>query len=256
MNDLLGIYALWYREYKVFLRERSRLVASVVNPVLWLLIIGGGFGSVVSFGNVSFLTFLFPGILVQLSLFSAIFFGVYIVWDKKIDFLKEVLVSPLSRTSIFIGKVLGGSTDTLIQLAILLVLGYIFSLTGIMETLPLSVNAIVLVLAFLFVITAGFASVGLILGSQMESPEGFQLISSFLVTPMFFLSGALFPIDNLPGWLMPFVLLNPATYAVDGIRGVLVGLHQFSIGFDFLVVCLFSGVMILAGTYAFEKMRL
>jgi ABC-2 type transport system permease protein len=132
MSDLKGIYALWYREFKVFQREKSRVVASIVNPVLWLVIIGGGLGSVVSFGGVDYLSFLYPGILVQSALFSAVFFGVYIVWDKKIDFLKEVLVSPMSRTYIFVGKILGGSTDTLLQSAILLFIGYAFTATGVM----------------------------------------------------------------------------------------------------------------------------
>lgn len=256
MSELRGIYALWYREYKVFLRERSRIVASIVNPVLWLLIIGGGLGSVLSFGGINYLSFLYPGILIQSALFSAVFFGVYIVWDKKIDFLKEVLVSPLSRTAIFVGKILGGSTDTVIQLAILLVIGYVFSLAGIITDVAFTPLSVAIALAFLLVTTAGLVSIGLIIGSQMESPEGFQLIGSFLIFPMFFLSGALFPIENLPAWLSPFVLLNPATYAVDGIRGALTGLHRFPVGLDFLVICVFSGVLILIGTYAFRKMRL
>jgi ABC-2 type transport system permease protein len=256
MSDLKGIYALWYREFKVFLRERSRIVASIVNPVLWLLIIGGGLGSVVSFGGINYLSFLYPGILMQSALFSAVFFGVYIVWDKKIDFLKEVLVSPMSRTSIFIGKILGGSTDTLLQLAILLVIGCVFAATGIIKDIAFTPLSVAVTLAFLFVTTAGLVSIGLIIGSQMESPEGFQLVGSFLIFPMFFLSGALFPIENLPAWLAPFVLINPATYSVDGIRGVLIGLHRFDIGLDFLVICAFSFVMILVGTYAFKKMRL
>jgi ABC-2 type transport system permease protein len=256
MSDLKGIYALWYREFKVFQRERSRIVASIINPVLWLLIIGGGLGSVVSFGGVDYLTFLYPGILVQSLLFSAVFFGVYIVWDKKIDFLKEVLVSPMSRTSIFIGKVLGGSTDTLLQSAILIVIGYAFTVTGVLAGITFSVVSVVIACIFLFVTTVGLVSIGLIIGSQMESPEGFQLISSFLIFPMFFLSGALFPIENLPGWLTPFVLLNPATYTVDGLRGTLIGLHRFNLGVDLLVISIFSLAMILIGTYAFRKIKL
>ena len=256
MSDLRGIYALWYREYKVFLREQSRIVASVVNPLLWLLIIGGGLGSVLSFGGVNYVSFLYPGVLVECALFSAVFFGVYIVWDKKIDFLKEVLVSPMSRTSIFIGKILGGSTDTLIQLAILLVIGWAFSVTGIIKDLIFTPLSVAIVVAFLLVTTAGLVSIGLIIGSQMESPEGFQLIGSFLIFPMFFLSGALFPIENLPGWLAPFVYVNPATYAVDGLRWALVGMHHFDPLVDFAVVTLFAAVMIGIGTYAFQKMRI
>ena len=116
--------------------------------------------------------------------------------------------------------------------------------------------SVVISCIFLFVTTVGLVSIGLIIGSQMESPEGFQLISKFLIFPMFFLSGALFPIENLPAWLTPFVLLNPATYSVDGLRGALVGLHRFNIGLDLLVISAFSLVMILIGTYAFRKIKL
>jgi len=258
MSELKGIYALWYREFKVFLRERSRIVSSIVNPILWLLIIGGGLGSAVSFGDVSYQTFIYPGILIQTALFSSIFFGVYIVWDKKIDFLKEVLVAPMRRTSIFVGKIIGGSTDTLLQIIILLVIGFAFMVSGIMPDLHLNIISVLVSLAFLFVTTVGLVSIGLILGSQMESPEGFQLISSFLIFPMFFLSGALFPLDKLPQYLAPFVFVNPVTYAVDGIRGALLGISNshFNLAFDFAIVSLFAIVMILIGTYAFKKMKI
>jgi ABC-2 type transport system permease protein len=256
MSELKGIYALWYRETKVFLRERSRIISSVINPLLWLLIIGGGLGSAVSFGGINYQTFIYPGILIQTALFSSVFFGVYIVWDKKIDFMKEVLVAPMRRTSIFVGKILGGSTDTLLQVLILLVIGFIFMVGGIMPGLQLTPFSVLVSLAFLLVATVGLVSIGLILGSQMESPEGFQLIISFLVFPLFFLSGALFPITNLPGWLAPFIFVNPVTYAVDGIRGVLLGISRFPLLFDFALVCLFALVMILIGTYAFKKMKI
>jgi ABC-2 type transport system permease protein len=256
MSELKGIYALWYRETKVFLRERSRIISSIINPLLWLLIIGGGLGSAVSFGGINYQTFIYPGILIQTALFSSVFFGVYIVWDKKIDFMKEVLVAPMRRTSIFVGKILGGSTDTLLQVLILFVIGFIFMIGGIMPDLQLTPFSVLVSLVFLLVTTIGLVSIGLILGSQMESPEGFQLIISFLVFPLFFLSGALFPITNLPAWLAPFIFVNPVTYAVDGIRGVMLGISRFPLLFDFALVCLFAFVMILIGTYAFKKMKI
>jgi ABC-2 type transport system permease protein len=260
MSELKGIYALWYRETKVFLRERSRVISSIINPLLWLLIIGGGLGSAVSFSGIfsgiNYQTFIYPGILIQTVLFSSVFFGVYIVWDKKIDFMKEVLVAPMRRTSIFVGKILGGSTDTLLQVLILFVIGFIFTIGGIMPGLYLTPFSVLVSLAFLLVVTVGLVSIGLTLGSQMESPEGFQLIISFLIFPLFFLSGALFPINNLPVWLAPFILVNPVTYAVDGIRGVLLGISRFNLWFDFALVCLFALVMVLIGTYAFKKMKI
>jgi ABC-2 type transport system permease protein len=256
MSELKGIYALWYRETKVFLRERSRIISSIINPLLWLLIIGGGLGSAVSFSGVNYQTFIYPGILIQTALFSSVFFGVYIVWDKKVDFMKEVLVAPMRRTSLFVGKILGGSTDTLLQILILFIIGILFTVTGIMPGLQFNVFSILVSLTFLLIATVGLVSIGLILGSQMESPEGFQLIISFLVFPLFFLSGALFPITNLPTWLAPFIYVNPVTYAVDGIRGVLLGISRFSLFIDFAVVCLFAVIMILIGTYAFKKMKI
>jgi ABC-2 type transport system permease protein len=256
MSELKGIYALWYRETKVFLRERSRIISSIINPLLWLLIIGGGLGSAVSFSGVNYQTFIYPGILIQTALFSSVFFGVYIVWDKKVDFMKEVLVAPMRRTSLFVGKILGGSTDTLLQILILFIIGILFTVTGIMPGLQFNVFSILVSLTFLLIATVGLVSIGLILGSQMESPEGFQLIISFLVFPLFFLSGALFPITNLPTWLAPFIYVNPVTYAVDGIRGVLLGISRFSLFMDFAVVCFFAVIMILIGTYAFKKMKI
>jgi ABC-2 type transport system permease protein len=256
MSELKGIYALWYRETKVFLRERSRVISSIINPLLWLLIIGGGLGSAVSFEGADVMSFIFPGVLIQTALFSSVFFGVYIVWDKKVDFMKEVLVAPMRRTSLFVGKILGGSTDTLLQILILFVIGIAFTVGGIMPGLHFTVFSVAVSLAFLLVATMGLVSIGLIIGSQMESPEGFQLIISFLIFPLFFLSGALFPITNLPAWLAPFIFVNPVTYAVDGIRGVLLGISQFSLLFDFALVSLFAIVMILIGTYAFKKMKI
>ncbi|MFH0862391.1 MAG: ABC transporter permease [Candidatus Altiarchaeota archaeon] len=255
MSALTGIYAMWYREMKVFMRERSRVVASIVNPILWFVIIGGGLGSSVSISGVNYQTFIFPGVLVQAVLFTSVFFGVYIVWDKKIDFLKEVLVSPVSRSVMFLGKVVGGSTDTMLQILILLAIGYAFSAAGLMDGLILTPATLAISLAFLAVTTVGLVSVGLIIGSQMESPEGFQMVSSFLIFPMFFLSGALFPIDQLPGWLAPFVLIDPVTYSVDGLRAALIGSSTFPMAFDFAVLSGFAVVTVMAGIYAFKRMR-
>lgn len=255
MSELNGILAIWYREFKVFLREKSRIVASIVNPILWLLIFGGGLGANVAISGINYQTFIYPGVLIQATLFSSIFFGVYIVWDRKIDFLKEVLVAPISRTSIFIGKVIGGTTDSFIQSLILLLLGAILGGIGIVPGLHMHLSSILISLIILVIATVGMVSIGLIIGSRMESPEGFQLITSFLLFPLFFLSGALFPINRLPSWLAVFTFLNPLTYAVDALRGVLLGASQFSLAFDLGIITAFAVVVIFVGTYAFEKMK-
>jgi ABC-2 type transport system permease protein len=248
MTELDGLYALWYREFKVFLREKSRIVSSLFTPLLWIVVFGGGLGSSVSLGGTNYQVFIFPGILTMTILFSSIFFGLYIVWDKKIDFFKEVLVAPLSRLTIFAGKTLGGCTDALIQGSLMLAFGVILGISY-------SVQMVVQTMVFMLVLAAAVVSIGLILGSFMESPEGFNLIVSFLVFPLFFLSGALFPIDNLPSWLRAFTTLNPVTYAVDGMRGVMLGMSTFPVMMDFGVLLGFAVVMIVIGSIAFSRMK-
>jgi ABC-2 type transport system permease protein len=248
MTELDGLYALWYREFKVFLREKSRIVSSLFTPLLWIVVFGGGLGSSVSLGGTNYQVFIFPGILTMTILFSSIFFGLYIVWDKKIDFFKEVLVAPLSRLTIFAGKTLGGCTDALIQGSLMLAFGVILGISY-------SVQMVALVMIFMLVLAAAVVSIGLIIGSFMESPEGFNLIVSFLVFPLFFLSGALFPIDNLPSWLRAFTTLNPVTYAVDGMRGVMLGMSTFPVIMDFGVLLGFAVVMIVIGSIAFSRMK-
>jgi len=248
MGELEGFYALWYREIKVFTREKSRVVSSLVTPLLWMVVFGGGLGSAVSVSGMNYQVFIFPGILTMTILFSSVFFGLYIVWDKKIDFFKEVLVAPLSRTTIFAGKMMGGSIDALLQ-------GSAMLLFGIILGVKYSVMSVILAFAFMFVLAAALVSLGLILGSNMESVEGFQLVISFLVFPMFFFSGALFPIGNLPHYLLVFTLIDPVTYAVDGLRGVLLGTAQLPVGVDFMILTGFAVVLIGVGTWCFKRLK-
>lgn len=248
MSELSGLYAIWEREFKVFLREHSRIFASIINPLFWLVVFGGGFGSRFSVGEVGYQVFIYPGIIVMSVLFSSIFYGAYVVWDKRLDFLKEVMVSPLSRSTIFMGKVLGGVTDGLIQATILLLLAPFFGISFSW--------VFVLIYLSLFVLVVGLVSIGLIIGSMMESPEGFGFIVGFINFPLFFLSGALFPIDNLPEWLTVFTRVNPVTYGVDIVRGLTLGLNNFSMVFDFGVVAAFALVMVALGTVAFNRMKL
>jgi ABC-2 type transport system permease protein len=248
LTELEGLYALWYREFKVFLREKSRIVSSLFTPLLWIVVFGGGLGSSVSLGGTNYQLFIFPGILTMTILFTSIFFGLYIVWDKKIDFFKEVLVAPLSRLTIFAGKMLGGCTDALIQGGLMLAFGVILGVSY-------NVWIVVVTLIFMLVLASAIVSIGLVIGSFMESPEGFNLIVSFLVFPLFFLSGALFPISNLPPWLHVFTTLNPVTYAVDGMRGVMLGVSTFPVAMDFGVLLAFSSAMIVIGSIAFNRMK-
>ncbi len=248
MSELVGIYAIWEREFKVFLREKSRVAASILNPLFWLFIFGTGLGSHVTLAGTNYQVFLYPGIIVMTCLFTSMFYGVYVLWDKRLDFLKEVLVAPLRRSSIFLGKVLGGITDAILQVLIMMVLAPYFGVHLGWNLVP--------IFAFLIVLITGLVSVGLAIGSVVESPEAFGLINSMINFPLFFLSGALFPLTDLPVWLTIFTRINPVTYGVDAMRTLMLGIGTFSLALDAAVLALFAAVMIGIGTYAFGKMKI
>src|SRR2546428_13758541 len=244
------IYALWLREIKVFLREKSRLVASTFTPLLWLFVIGTGFGSSTSLTlhSVDYQKFIFPGIVCMSVVFSSVFFGSYVIWDRKFDFLKSVMVAPVSRDTVFIGKTLGGMTNSLVQAAILLVIGI---------AIGINLNALSLIQTIAIVLLLSFAltSVGLAIGSYIESLEGFQLIISFVVFPLFFLSGALFPLKNLPGWLFVLTTIDPATYAVDALRNAIIGTSTYSFAVDAGILVVFTIIFAIFGSYSFRRMK-
>ena len=274
-HELRGIYAIWLRELKVFRREKSRIVSSLITPMLWLFVVGGGIGATVGeieTGDcepveagtngtadgtasdpcitVDYQSYIYPGILAMSVTFTSVFFGMYIVWDRKVDFLKEVLAAPMTRTSVFLGKMLGGSTDALIQVTLLLLFAAYFE----MELTVLSLVGTVL---FLFLLALCMTAVGLAIGSQMESPEGFSLIVSFVVFPMFFLSGAIYKLDGLPPWLGVATRFDPVTYAVDGLRNMLLpDMAFFNVAVDLAVLLGFCVGMIAVGTFGFKRMRL
>ena len=247
MTEITGLYALWYRELKVFTRERSRIVGSVVNPLIWLVAFGGGLGSFLPIGSTGYIGFIFPGVLMLTVLFTAIFFGLYIVLDKRIDFFKSVLVAPITRVTLFSGKMLGGCTDAFLQAAIQLFFGIFFGI-------PYTAFSLLIVVVFVLLLAMAITSLGLAIGSMLTSFEGFGLIQSFVILPLFFLSGALYPLDNLPAWMVVVTRMNPLTYIVDGMRGALYGINTFPLFLDLGVAALFSVVLIAVGTYAFKRM--
>jgi len=248
MSTWEAIYGIWLREFKVFKREKSRVITSLFTPLLWIFGFGGGLGPNISIGDVNYQVFIYPGILTMSILFSSVFFGVYIVWDRKIDILKEILVAPISRTAIFFGKALGGVTDSMIE-------GTIMLLIGVALGISFTLITTILVLLFLLILTIGLVSLGLMLGSVLTSPESFGTVVSFLVFPLFFFSGALFPLENLPAWLALLTYIDPVTYAVDGIRGILIRNARFPLIADFSILCVFAFVMIQAGAFFFRRMQ-
>ncbi|MEM3030400.1 MAG: ABC transporter permease [Candidatus Micrarchaeia archaeon] len=230
-----AIYAIWLREFKVFLREKERVASSIVSPILWLFVFGSGLGETVSPGGVEYRVFIFPGILAMSVLFISVFYGLYIIWDRRLDFLKEVLVAPISRGSVFLGKALGGVTDAMFQGIVLLVIGTVF-ITPI-EPVRL------------------LASLGLVIGANMRSQEGFVLIINFVMWPMFFFSGALFPVSNLPAFLQPISEINPLTYAVDALRGILLGTGAFPLYLDIAALAAFALAMGAVGVVSFGNLQ-
>ena len=248
MSEIEGIYAVWLREAKIYIREKERLVSAVISPLLWIFGFGGGLGSSVqSMSGYPYQTFIYPGIMVMTVLFTSLFYGVYIIWDRKLDFLKEVLVAPVSRASVFAGKVLGGATDAMIQVVFLLIIGLFISV-------PLTPIVIINAFLMLLLISIAMVSIGLVIGANLKSPEGFTLVINFVMWPMFFFSGALFPVSNLSGWLSVLTFINPLTYGVDAVRGIILGPHQFPIFLDVAVMLLFSLIAMGIGVLSFRRM--
>ncbi|HNR43995.1 MAG TPA: ABC transporter permease [Methanofastidiosum sp.] len=244
---LNAVYIIWLRELKKFVRDRSRLVSSIAQPLIWLLLLGTGFGATFGkVGDLQYIQFMFPGILVMTLLFSSMFSAISIIWDREFGFLKEMLVAPISRTSIALGKAVGGASRSTIQGLIIL----IFSpLIGINMTLA----KFLMVVPLMFFISFTISGIGIIIAARMESFEGFNLIINFIVMPMFLLSGAIFPIANLPSWLSVVVNINPLSYGVDIMRWVMTGVTERGPVFDIMVlslVCVFTTTI---SVYLFSK---
>jgi len=252
MSEALGIYTLWLREVKRYTRERTRLISSFFQPLLWLVIFGSGM-QLFSKGSaqLSYQAFIFPGIVAQTLLFTSMFMGISVIWDREFGFLKEILVSPISRVSIFVGKMLGAATDAIIQGSFVFVLSF---LVGISVDLQTYLSCLLLML----LITFGLVSVGLTLASRMESLESFGVIQTFVNLPLFFLSGALFPLTRVPSWLRWVSDVNPVTYGVDALRIVILKsawTPLLPLQYDLLVLCIFDAVMILLGTMVFGQRK-
>ncbi len=249
MNLDPAVYTLWLREVKRFARNKSRLVGSMALPLLFLLVLGSGFGGFFRYrSNVSYSQFIGPGIVGMSLLFSSMFGGLNVLWDKQFGFLKEILVAPVSRSGIMAGKTLGTVTTSMVK-------GIVFLSAlvagGLAKPDPLG---LLIALVFMFLISACFVSLGIAFASQMTDPHGFQLIMNFFIMPVFFLSGALFPLEGQPAWLLVLTYFNPLTYGVDGLRYALGCPHQFSPITDVLVLSLFAIVTNTVGAVLFRRM--
>lgn len=246
------VYTLWLRDMKQLFRSKARLITSITTPLLWLGIIGSGLNAAIpQMPGTSFdyLSFMAPGILGMTMLFTGTFSGVSVLWDKQFGFMKEILVSPVSRLEIMAGKVLGGATTAIMQgFLILIIAGFMgVSLPG--------VTGILIMFVLMVLISFSFVSIGLAFASRMEDPQTFPMVVNFFIMPLFFLSGALYPIESSPGWLGTVAHIDPLTYGVDGLRGAILGTSHFSLWLDFGVLLVFTVSVILIGGYLFKKMK-
>lgn len=252
-HNMRAVYVITYREFKKFIRERSRLVGTMARPVLWLFVVGMGLGQLVRVeGGVSYLQFIFPGMLGMTILFASIFSAISIVWDREFGFLKEILVAPISRFSVVFGKAMAGTAISLVQVLIMVVFVPFLGL-------EMSVWQFVQLVFYSGLLAFALTSMGILVASSMSSYEGFNIIMNFLVMPMFFLSGAMYPVKKLPPVLRELTHFNPLTYGVDALKNVMLS-HaagtsmgpEYPLWLDLSVMTLFMLVMVTLANRSFR----
>jgi ABC-2 type transport system permease protein len=259
LDDLAGVYTIWLREVRKFWRDKPRIIGATVQPALFLLLLGTGIGQGIprafgvepaarqfAPGVPDYLTYIYPGIIAMTLLFTSVFSALSIIWDREIGFLKEVMVAPISRSAVAIGKTLGGSTVAMLQGCLMLLFAPFLHVT-------LSWGTMLALLPLLLYISFSLTAMGIAAAARMRSMQGFTVIMNFLTLPMFFLSGAMFPIDGLPRWMTVLVTLNPLTYGVDALRSVVIGFHHYGVLQDLLVMGVFGAAMLGLAVRGFES---
>jgi len=248
--NFVAIYVLWLREMKRYVRAKSRIAGTIAMPLFILAFFGFGFKNMPLEGvpeGVDYINFLVPGIVGMSLLFTSVFAGLSVLWDKEFGFLKEIMVAPVNRISIVLGRIAGGSTMALGQGIVILLLSMIFGFR------PTGILGFFLAILFMILITTAFIGLGLIFASRMKDMQGFSLLMNFIIFPMVFLSGTFYPIDNLP-WFVRFLsYIDPLTYGIDGMRGALVGANKFPLIADFAIMFGIAMVMVILGAYFFER---
>jgi ABC-2 type transport system permease protein len=247
----MPIFALWLREVKRYTRSPIQIVVSLGQPMLYLLILGFGLSPVFQrAGNGSYLQFVAPGVVGMSVLFSSVFSGIALLWDRQFGFLKETLVAPIPRMHIMLGRTLGAATVAVIQGTLVMI---ICLLAGFRPH-----SALDLPRAFLFMlmIAVVFAAMGTAIGSVLQDMQGFQMIMTFLVMPIYFLSGALFPLSNLPKALTVLTSIDPLSYGIDGIRGALINASHFGATMDIMVLAVAASLFLAVGTYFFSRIQI
>ena len=252
--DPLPIYTMWLREMKRFLRTKARVIGSLLMPVFFLAFLGLPMSfmparQIPGLEGTGYLDFLAPGIVGMTLLFAGTMSGASVIWDKEFGFLKEVLVAPVSRFSVILGRSLGGMTTAVIQA--LVIVGIAVAMGVKLSSVP----GLFLAIVVMILTCATFTGFGLIIATRLGNLEGFMAIMNLIVFPIFLLSGALFPIQSMPSWLRYIMYIDPLTYGVDGLRGTLIGVSAFPLWLDFTVLIILSLALATLGSYFFSKME-
>ncbi len=244
------IYILWLRQIKRHFRSKSRLFGSLAQPILFLLALGYGFGHIfeqAGLGN--YFDFLTPGIIGMNLVFTSVFSGMEVIWDRKFGFLKATLVAPMSRISIMLGRSAGGATVATFQGVVVMLISLLFGFE------PQNWLLIIPAIGVMFLISLMFTSFGVMIASLLEDAQGFQLIMNFLIMPMTFLSGAWFPLEGLPKALDIVSSLNPLSYGIDALRVLLIDNGHFGLGVDLTVLAGVTTLCVFLGSYFFRKIQ-
>lgn len=255
MFSYKAVYVIVLREFKRFFRQKGRLVVTLARPLIWLLIVGSGFSGIINTGprGANYMQFILPGIVGMTILFNSVFSTISVVWDREFGFLREMLVAPVSRTTIVAGKLLSGTLLSLFQGVVLLALAPLLDLS-------VSLQGFIAMLFLMFLVSLAITSFGLFVASYLTSLEGFNVIMNFIVLPMFFLSGALYPVGALPASLKLLSFVNPLCFGVDAFKHALLDgsgalTAEFPLIVDIAFLAIFSAVFIVAAAISFERRK-
>ncbi len=245
------VYTMWLREMLRFWRSKSRIIGSLATPLFFLVFLGAGFSSSfqVKGGQPFDPSYLAPGLIGMAVLFSSIMGGVSIIWDREFGFLKEILIAPVSRFFVALGKAVGGVTTSIIQGILIMIMAWLMGIEY------QSFSGVIAAVIIMFISGIGFIGLGIAVASKIDSHEGFQMVMSFLTMPLVLLSGAFFPISNLPPWMAPLVYGNPLTYGVEALRYFLLGNSIIPISRSIAILLAFALAMTLLGGKLFGKMK-
>ena len=244
------IYILWLRQMKKFKRSGIRMFLAVVQPLVYFLALGYGFNAIFErAGQGSYVQFIMPGVIAQTILFSCMFWGANIMFDKQFGFLKETLVAPVSRTSVMMGSALGGATIGVIQGVILFFVALIFGFH------PYSWLALFVTLLFMIMLALAIVSFSSAVGAVVNDMPSFAAVTNFLVVPLFFLSGSMYPLNDIPGIMKVIAFINPLSYAVDAMRATLINQSHFGLATDFIVMSVTLIVLFGFAVYRFKRIE-